>query len=445
MLGKDGSRLGADVHGEALLKDLTLQTGDVLYIPRGFAHEAATSDSPSLHLTLTVPSHDFTYGGMIVSAVKAALEKEVRCKCEDASLEGVSQGGDSLRGVSQGFPLLSAAVTRCCCRAPPPCRDRRTALHCAPLTGRSRRRIAAHWRCRAAPTPHRSRLRTTVTAPHPPPDPPLRLRCARVLAHAERRGRERARERGSSLTAAVRRCRRAAPSQRKPCARRCRGRGRALAMQTLAAPRRAKEQVQAAPRPRSPTAAGKRRWRWRREGGSWGSCLRPRRRQPARRLAQRLTSPCPTTPWLRRRLASKDCCRTQCSACWARWAARAAPSAASAGAWSGECASPHAGACEPSLLGACGQRAAAHRRPTTTPAAAKAATAATAATAAKATKAAPHCISRVLACFGSLPFPSLPFPSLPFPSPPFPALPLAPWVRGELRPSHTDGAAPVTH
>lgn len=35
-------------------QELTLQTGDVLYLPRGFAHEAASADEASLHLTLSI-------------------------------------------------------------------------------------------------------------------------------------------------------------------------------------------------------------------------------------------------------------------------------------------------------------------------------------------------------------------------------------------------------
>lgn len=40
------------LHSKA--QDLTLQTGDMLYIPRGFAHEAEAQERSSLHLTLSV-------------------------------------------------------------------------------------------------------------------------------------------------------------------------------------------------------------------------------------------------------------------------------------------------------------------------------------------------------------------------------------------------------
>ena len=45
--------LGADFLSSRA-QELTLHTGDVLYIPRGFAHEAEAIDTSSLHLTLSV-------------------------------------------------------------------------------------------------------------------------------------------------------------------------------------------------------------------------------------------------------------------------------------------------------------------------------------------------------------------------------------------------------
>lgn len=48
--------------------ELTLRAGDTLYLPRGWLHEALTSDSESLHLTVGVNVYSWT------DAVKAALE-----------------------------------------------------------------------------------------------------------------------------------------------------------------------------------------------------------------------------------------------------------------------------------------------------------------------------------------------------------------------------------
>jgi hypothetical protein len=53
--------------GEAIL-DLTLQAGDTLYIPRGWLHEALTSDKDSLHLTIGVNAYTAR------DALRAAVE-----------------------------------------------------------------------------------------------------------------------------------------------------------------------------------------------------------------------------------------------------------------------------------------------------------------------------------------------------------------------------------
>jgi cupin superfamily protein len=52
--------------------DVTLRPGDTLYLPRGWLHEATTSESDSLHVTVGVNVHTW------LDAIKAALRE-----CED--------------------------------------------------------------------------------------------------------------------------------------------------------------------------------------------------------------------------------------------------------------------------------------------------------------------------------------------------------------------------
>jgi len=61
--------------GEAVL-DVTLRAGDTLYLPRGWLHEARTSDSHSLHLTIGVATYTW------FDALKAALEETAREEVE---------------------------------------------------------------------------------------------------------------------------------------------------------------------------------------------------------------------------------------------------------------------------------------------------------------------------------------------------------------------------
>jgi hypothetical protein len=80
--------LGA--HGEAT-DDLTLRAGDTLYLPRGWLHEAATSQTDSLHLTIGIAAHTW------LDAAKDAL---AACEGEPALRRDVARAdGDALAGL----------------------------------------------------------------------------------------------------------------------------------------------------------------------------------------------------------------------------------------------------------------------------------------------------------------------------------------------------------
>ena len=77
--------LGA--HGEPT-DDLVLRAGDSLYLPRGWLHQAETSASDSLHLTIGIAAHTW------VDAARGALDA---CEDELAFRRGVEHaGGDGL-------------------------------------------------------------------------------------------------------------------------------------------------------------------------------------------------------------------------------------------------------------------------------------------------------------------------------------------------------------
>jgi JmjC domain len=70
-------------HGEPS-DDLVLRAGDVLYLPRGWLHEAETSDSDSLHLTIGITAYTW------VDATRDALAE---CEGELAFRRGIGNGG----------------------------------------------------------------------------------------------------------------------------------------------------------------------------------------------------------------------------------------------------------------------------------------------------------------------------------------------------------------
>jgi len=71
MLGKEQAVPGNLIGPKEL--DFTIRPHDVLYIPRGYLHEAATSTEASLHITLTVPTSDYCWGVQMVKQLNSEL------------------------------------------------------------------------------------------------------------------------------------------------------------------------------------------------------------------------------------------------------------------------------------------------------------------------------------------------------------------------------------
>lgn len=60
---------------DRLLHEVSLQSGDLLYIPRGYAHEARTSENSSLHLTVAIDV--FRWNDLIADALLTATEQHL--------------------------------------------------------------------------------------------------------------------------------------------------------------------------------------------------------------------------------------------------------------------------------------------------------------------------------------------------------------------------------
>lgn len=76
MLGKTAEApLDASTLGPPLL-DILVRPGDLIYIPRGFPHVAATTPGEmGLHLTLTIPTHAYSWGKILTEAIEDVLEE----------------------------------------------------------------------------------------------------------------------------------------------------------------------------------------------------------------------------------------------------------------------------------------------------------------------------------------------------------------------------------
>ncbi len=58
-----------------LLHDVEIGPGDLLYVPRGFVHEAQTTDSPSLHLTVLLRA--YCWSDLLLKALAVVTQRQV--------------------------------------------------------------------------------------------------------------------------------------------------------------------------------------------------------------------------------------------------------------------------------------------------------------------------------------------------------------------------------
>lgn len=74
MLGKD-SVVPPELVKEPVM-EFTMEPHDILYIPRGYLHEAMTVDGePSLHVTITIPTSDFCWGVQLVKHMMKQVQR----------------------------------------------------------------------------------------------------------------------------------------------------------------------------------------------------------------------------------------------------------------------------------------------------------------------------------------------------------------------------------
>lgn len=77
-VGKGSLAVPDDVlHGPVMISR-TLHPGDVLYMPRGYVHQAhAVDDQPSFHITVALATHDWTLAGLMSTATDKTLKSVI--------------------------------------------------------------------------------------------------------------------------------------------------------------------------------------------------------------------------------------------------------------------------------------------------------------------------------------------------------------------------------
>jgi len=78
-VGKGDLKVPDSVLQQKPLFEIILKRGDVLYMPRGFVHEASTNTSePSFHATVAIATHDWSLSKTITEIVSERLDSEVK-------------------------------------------------------------------------------------------------------------------------------------------------------------------------------------------------------------------------------------------------------------------------------------------------------------------------------------------------------------------------------
>mmetsp|Transcript_37504 Transcript_37504/g.79550 ORF Transcript_37504/g.79550 Transcript_37504/m.79550 type:complete len:428 (-) Transcript_37504:44-1327(-) len=100
MLGKD-EPVPPEVIEDPIM-DFTIEPYDILYLPRGYLHEATTSTELSLHITVTMPTSDYCWGVQMVrdfmdqlktsaSPLKSTLAKALQAPAGEDADENAEQ------------------------------------------------------------------------------------------------------------------------------------------------------------------------------------------------------------------------------------------------------------------------------------------------------------------------------------------------------------------
>ena len=97
----------ADTRFGACSHECDVHPGDPIYLPRGTGHEALTSDTSSLHITIGVTPH--TWADVLVEAVQAVARQDDRFR--EAAPLGLERTSDAASAQTEHFARLLAALS----------------------------------------------------------------------------------------------------------------------------------------------------------------------------------------------------------------------------------------------------------------------------------------------------------------------------------------------
>jgi len=110
-VGKQGLEVPPPILNGPLAISTTLRPGDVLYMPRGFVHEASCSDSLSLHVTVALATHDWSLAGLMSIATEAILTRTVEFRKSILPLAPVNDVHALQRKVDMAMEMFRKEIT----------------------------------------------------------------------------------------------------------------------------------------------------------------------------------------------------------------------------------------------------------------------------------------------------------------------------------------------
>lgn len=110
-VGKNGLAIpAATLAREPLIRQVLLP-GDVLYMPRGYVHEASCDSESSWHATLAVATHDWSWTKVYLATLAAALDSERGARWREAVPMCLGQPGADTQGVQLQLRSLLESTT----------------------------------------------------------------------------------------------------------------------------------------------------------------------------------------------------------------------------------------------------------------------------------------------------------------------------------------------
>lgn len=110
-VGKQGLAVPKEVLDGPVSISTTLRSGDVLYMPRGFVHEARCSNSLSFHVTIALATHDWSLAGIMSIATEAILTRTVEFRKSILPVSSADEMQALQRQVDSAMQLFQEEIT----------------------------------------------------------------------------------------------------------------------------------------------------------------------------------------------------------------------------------------------------------------------------------------------------------------------------------------------